>query len=334
MKTIIAFIGFVATVSSGPVGPSAEVASQENQEYFLYEDENGKIQRENLINTTIELTASPTDITYHFFSRKNPTKSVVIHSDDISALRKTYCDFRKDTIFITHGWKNSHASDVNSYIRENILKISNVNVFVIDWSPIAGRSYITAQGNVKKVGVYAGDFIKSLKATYRLNLGKVKLVGHSLGAHISGCIGAAFDGQIDSIVGLDPAGPLFTIGNINNRLDPTDARFVQAIHTNDGWLGFNDVMGHADYYPNGGRSQPGCIFDIAGSCAHSRAYAYYAESLIGNRFASRQCRSMSDYNKDICDDNAASNMGMFKIDRSANGKYFLKTNSKSPFAEG
>ncbi|KAG5885413.1 hypothetical protein JTB14_031435 [Gonioctena quinquepunctata] len=334
MKTIIAFFGLVAIVSSGPVGQYAEDAPAEDLDYFLYEDENGEIQTENLVNTTIELTASATDVTYHFFSKSNPTSSVVIHSNNIAPLKNTAFNAGKLTIFITHGWKNSHESDVNSHIREHILRVSDVNVFVIDWSPIAGRTYVTAQGSVTKVGEYAGNFIKSLQHTYGLNLGKVKLVGHSLGAHISGCIGAALGRQVDSIVGLDPAGPLFSRGNINNRLDPTDARFVQAIHTNDGRLGFDNVMGHADYYPNGGRSQPGCGTDIAGTCAHSRAYAFYAKSLLSNRFSSRHCGSIADYNRGSCNSNAASVMGMLQIDKRANGKYFLKTNSNSPYAQG
>nr|CAH7728372.1 unnamed protein product [Callosobruchus chinensis] len=62
-------------------------------------------------------------------------------------------------------------------------------------------------------------------------------------------------------MGLDPAGPFFTVKNLDNRLDSTDAKFVQVVHTNDGFLGFSGQLGHADYYPNGGKTQPGdCSF--------------------------------------------------------------------------
>uniref|UniRef100_A0A915JK89 Lipase domain-containing protein n=1 Tax=Romanomermis culicivorax TaxID=13658 RepID=A0A915JK89_ROMCU len=62
---------------------------------------------------------------------------------------------------------------------------------------------------------------------------------------------------------LDPAGPLFACQNESIRLDPSDARFVQVIHTNGdslsrGGLGALQRMGHVDFYPNGGVTQPGC----------------------------------------------------------------------------
>jgi hypothetical protein len=42
-------------------------------------------------------------------------------------------------------------------------------------------------------------------------------------------------------------------------LTAADAEFVDLIHTDGGVLGFPIPLGHADFYPNGGRPlQPGC----------------------------------------------------------------------------
>lgn len=39
----------------------------------------------------------------------------------------------------------------------------------------------------------------------------------------------------------------------------TDAAFVDVIHTDGGIFGFPNPLGHADFYPNGGKPpQPGC----------------------------------------------------------------------------
>lgn len=66
-----------------------------------------------------------------------------------------------------------------------------------------------------------------------------------------------------SVVGLDPAAPLFESQDPRARLDLTDAMFVDVIHSNGenlilGGLGSWQPMGHVDFYPNGGRMQKGC----------------------------------------------------------------------------
>lgn len=62
-------------------------------------------------------------------------------------------------------------------------------------------------------------------------------------------------------IGLDPAFPGFTVENTDERLDTSDAQFVDVMHTNsepllDGGLSFPVAVGHVDFWPNGGISQP------------------------------------------------------------------------------
>lgn len=52
--------------------------------------------------------------------------------------------------------------------------------------------------------------------------------------------------------------PLFTTINIDSKLDASDAKFVDVIHTNAGWKGKLEPCGHVDFYPNGGYEQVGC----------------------------------------------------------------------------
>lgn len=60
--------------------------------------------------------------------------------------------------------------------------------------------------------------------------------------------------------GLDPALPLYDFQSKNQRLCPSDAAFVDVIHTDGGVLGLPFPMGHADFFPNGGKGlQPGCV---------------------------------------------------------------------------
>ena len=63
------------------------------------------------------------------------------------------------------------------------------------------------------------------------------------------------------MTGLDPAGPFFTLVSSAYRLDDGDASYVDVIHTNAGVAGTIRRTGHIDFYPNGGTTQPGCLFD-------------------------------------------------------------------------
>lgn len=62
--------------------------------------------------------------------------------------------------------------------------------------------------------------------------------------------------------GLDPAGPLYTLTEDKDKLSEGDAQFVQIIHTDAGGLGTSEESGDADYWPNGGGIQPGCLLSF------------------------------------------------------------------------
>ena len=64
------------------------------------------------------------------------------------------------------------------------------------------------------------------------------------------------------MIGLDPAGPWFDKYDNMVGLYMDSASFVDVLHTHgkDGPLiyGTLKVLGHMDFYPNGGGWQPGC----------------------------------------------------------------------------
>jgi hypothetical protein len=57
---------------------------------------------------------------------------------------------------------------------------------------------------------------------------------------------------------MDPAGPWFE-GSLDRTvgLNPTSARLVDVIHTDTTYGTLRD-LGHIDFYPSGGKNQPGC----------------------------------------------------------------------------
>ena len=69
---------------------------------------------------------------------------------------------------------------------------------------------------------------------------------------------SAQTGNTPPFSGLDPAMPFFVTVNIDQKLDASDAVFVDVIHTNAFVQGKIESCGDVDFYVNGGIRQPGC----------------------------------------------------------------------------
>jgi pancreatic triacylglycerol lipase len=297
-------------------------------DHFYWQDENGHFHRESLKGTPKDIKAGASDVTLYLYSKTNPGGEI-IHLGRAEGLPRAY-NPNKQSIFIIHGWNNNHQSDVNRLIKDAVMASQDVNIFVVDWSGPANEDYLTAQNAVQPIGYAVGDYVKSLGQS----ASKFQFVGHSLGAHVSGCAGARIGGNANYIIGMDPAWPGFTMENTGVRLDPSDASFVQIIHTNGGLLGFPNSIGHADFYPNGGSEQPGCGSDPVGTCAHGRAYEFVAESFRSGGFTSRQCGSYDLFQTGACNANPSSPMGGFNPQKTARGDYYLNTNASPPYSKG
>ncbi|KAK9889977.1 hypothetical protein WA026_008788 [Henosepilachna vigintioctopunctata] len=279
--------------------------------------------------------ASLSDFGIFFYTRRNRKHPIVIINNDIdSVVNSELFNPNARIISITHGWNNDHKSECNTELLDAILDTHDVNVFITDWGPIAHEFYIPAEQAVPDIGRFLGDFINQLVSKYGLSYKQVTLIGHSLGAHVAGAAGAIAKEKVSLIIGLDPALPLIGM-DPDLHLDPTDGEFVHIIHTCGGLLGFFDPLGHADFYPNGGKyAQPGCMFDVIGSCSHGRSYQYLADSISnsGQKFWAYKCENYSVFQRRECFNNEISFMGTLEPDRRANGSYYLQTHSSAPYA--
>ena len=65
--------------------------------------------------------------------------------------------------------------------------------------------------------------------------------------------------QVNKLIAIDPAGPIWDRHPVEYRLHRTDADIVHVLHTSDGFVGLEDPIGDVDFYPNGLNNQPvGC----------------------------------------------------------------------------
>ncbi|NXN45439.1 PLA1A Phospholipase, partial [Rhinoptilus africanus] len=164
-----------------------------------------------------------------------------------------------------------------------ILRTSQVNVIAVDWVYGSTGAYPSAVENVTQLALSISQFISKLLAL-GVSGTSIHIIGVSLGAHVGGLVGHFHGGQLGRITGLDPAGPKYSRASPEERLDPGDALFVEAIHTDADNFGIRIPVGHIDYYINGGKDQPGCPRFISAGykyliCDHMRAVHLYVSAL-------------------------------------------------------
>lgn len=194
--------------------------------------------------------------------------------------------------------------------------------------------YTWSARNTETLGVFLGDFLVELGK--HIDVSRVHVIGHSLGAQISGEAGRRYQEKTNKllprITALDPARPCFNEGEVLNGVGRGDAAFVDVIHTNNGALGQRNPIGDADFYPNGVVIlQPGSLH--IGS-SHKRAIELYAESVWPgneNTFMATKCNSLYSLNAGLCA-KAPVPMG-FAATVGSKGNFFLKTASKAPYGE-
>lgn len=151
-------------------------------------------------------------------------------------------------------------------------------------------------------------------------------------AHVAGIAGKNVrNGRINTIIGLDPAGPLFSIRTPSGRLDSADAEYVEVIHTNGRVTGIGFPIGHADFFPNNGMSQPGCFTSF---CSHDRAPLFFIESLNSNNFYARRCESASEIGRGCSGTLVTMGGEPSNARKNVHGIFHLTTNRFSPFAQG
>ena len=86
--------------------------------------------------------------------------------------------------------------------------------------------------------------------------------------------------QLDGIIGLDPAGPIFDENSEIMRLNKGDAKVVQALHIDAGEFGISKAVGDVDIFVNTGKDQPYCPgFFLEAACSHLPFSLYFLTSV-------------------------------------------------------
>uniref|UniRef100_A0A8C1A9K6 Lipase, member Ib n=2 Tax=Cyprinus carpio TaxID=7962 RepID=A0A8C1A9K6_CYPCA len=213
----------------------------------------------------------------------------------------------RPTTFVIHGYRPTGAPPIwINHIVHLLAAQKDMNILVVDWNRgAANLNYFTAVANTRGTAVNITGFIESMEKE-GASLDSIHLIGVSLGAHVAGFIGAMLEGRVGRITGLDPAGPMFASAPPEERLDPTDAQFVDVLHTDMNSFGLRGTHGHIDFYANGGLDQPGCPKTIFSGksyfvCDHQRSVFLYLCALNHTcKLTAYPCSSYSDFLSGQC----------------------------------
>nr|XP_009688799.1 PREDICTED: lipase member H [Struthio camelus australis] len=236
------------------------------------------------------------------YTRQNPNCA-----EQLNSTASKYLDITKKTTFIIHGYQLTGSPPL--WIPDLVhllLSVEDMNIILVDWNRGATTLiYSNASRNCKKVAEILKKLIDGMLID-GASLDSFHMIGVSLGAHISGFVGQMYEGKLGRITGLDPAGPLYRGKMPTERLDPTDAQFVDVIHSDTDGLGYREALGHIDFYPNGGTDQPGCPQTIFSGLQyfkgdHQRSVFLFTSSLKKScNITAYPCDSYRNYRNGQC----------------------------------
>lgn len=163
-----------------------------------------------------------------FFPRNNIANGQALYKDE-EVFQNSFYDVSKPTKFIIHGWLSSGSSDTCITIKDSYLKHFDYNVIVVDWSEIAGNYlYPIPMAYTKPVGIFYAalvDFVIDLGTDPK----QIHLIGHSLGAHISGFTG----GFVKKAKIGRVTGETWLIGNQSNIFVVYSGAIIHVLSIND-----------------------------------------------------------------------------------------------------
>ncbi|XP_063705168.1 pancreatic lipase-related protein 2 [Culicoides brevitarsis] len=250
---------------------------------------------------------SEMNVKFRLYNRRNKNGEFFVDLNDPDKVKTFKINKNAKLFFITHGYLEGGEQPWLLDMAHALLdRERDSSVVIIDWRGGSSPPYARAATNIRLVGAMAAHVAHLIyEECHFQNLKNVHFIGHSLGAHLSGYAGYHlkhdFGLSLGRITGMDPAEPYFSKTDPLVRLDRTDADYVDVIHTDakpfvsSGGLGLAEPIGHVDFYPNGGHTQPGCNQGVGQfieeresffwgvqkylGCDHVRSYELFIESI-------------------------------------------------------
>ncbi|NXP40218.1 PLA1A Phospholipase, partial [Leiothrix lutea] len=181
----------------------------------------------NDFQTANFLRGSKLKVQFLLFTSSSPSCGELISADD--GIENRSFNSSLETKIVIHGFRalGTKPSWIEGLVQA-ILHTSQVNVVAVDWVYGSTGAYPSAVENVTQLALAISKFISKLLVSYCAFPVQAAWPGSCLQPAVSRILVVEVS---DFVTALDPAGPKYTRASPEERLDPGDALFVEAIHT-------------------------------------------------------------------------------------------------------
>ncbi|XP_046828359.1 phospholipase A1 member A isoform X1 [Vespa crabro] len=200
-------------------------------------------------------------IEFYLYTRDTQKDPLLLDVRSFESLYYSRFNKSHKTKIIIHGFGGGRNLAPSTDLRRAYFTRGDYNIIIVDYGTLVREPCLSqiqwgpdfCSRCIAQLVRYLRDHPRGTRAE------NIHVLGYSVGAHIAGLIAnyLPYD-KLGRITGLDPTIFFYMNGNRSMDLDETDAHFVDVIHTGAGILGQWGPNGHADFYVNGGSSQPGC----------------------------------------------------------------------------
>lgn len=265
---------------------------------------------------------------FYLYTQLNPDASQILITGDVNSVTLSYFNVSHPVVIYIPD--NNEFDSSPSALKDAYLAKDVSNFIIVDWSYETDNDLKRAAKYPGSVGLATSTMIRFLRYIYEEPL-DITIVGFGLGAHAAGLAGRRVTPKVDVIVGLDPT---HQIGHQGSTLQPTDATYVQVIHTTKHGRALKKPLGTGNFYVHYGNPQPGCLLI---KCSHSRAFEYFEES-IGSSYGfwGTPCEDEQQLRWGKCLDSGSTKkeMGGYPVDSYATGLFNVEVNKYPPYAKG
>lgn len=170
--------------------PPPLLSTSDNENITYIHDKEGNLKKVAIDKASNESTpyfSVETDVIFELYTRKNPTEPQFLSLNNYTTVRESNFNWRLPTRILIHGWYSEGLLTPRFADAYLVNGRHRVNFIAVNWQKGSDTvNYLAARRRVRDVARHVAEFIDFMTETAGLRMNFLTVIGHSLGAHVSG----------------------------------------------------------------------------------------------------------------------------------------------------